>query len=72
MDNVSFHCAASGRPEPIITWTRDGQNVGSGEYLNFTAQTNLDGSVFKCTAENGIGQPATATALLTVKALGMR
>ena len=72
MDNVSFHCAASGKPEPTITWTRDGQNVGiSGEYLNFTAQTNLNGSVYKCTAENGIGQPASATATLTVKALGM-
>ena len=71
MDNVSFHCAASGKPEPTITWTRDGQNVGSGEYLNITAQTNLNGSVYKCTAENGIAQPASATATLTVKALGM-
>ena len=69
MDNVSFHCTASGKPEPTITWTRDGQNVGSGEYLNFTAQTNLDGSVYKCTAENGVGQPASSTATLTL--LGM-
>ena len=72
MDTITFHCTGSGKPEPTITWTRDGQNVGSGEYLNFTAQTNLNGSVYKCTADNGIGQPATATALLTVKALGMR
>ena len=71
MDNVSFHCAASGKPEPTITWTRDGQNVGSGENLNITAQTNLNGSVYKCTADNGVGQPASATATLTVKALGM-
>ena len=71
MDNVSFHCAASGKPEPTITWTRNGQMVGNGEYLNFTAQTNLDGSVYKCTAENGVGQPASATATLTVKGLGM-
>ena len=69
MDNVTFHCAASGKPEPTITWTRDGENVGSGEYLSITAQTNLDGSLYKCTAYNGVGQPASATAYLTV--LGM-
>ena len=69
MDNVTFHCAASGKPEPTITWTRNGQNVGSGEYLSITAQTNLDGSLYKCTAYNGVGQPASATAYLTV--LGM-
>ena len=72
MDSVRFHCTASGNPEPTITWTRDGQNVGSGENLNITAQTNLNGSYYKCTADNGIGQPESATALLTVKALGMR
>ena len=71
MDNVTFHCTASGKPEPTITWTRDGQDVGSGEYLNITAQTTLNGSVYKCTADNGIGQPASATATLTVKGLGM-
>ena len=71
MDNVSFHCAASGKPEPTITWTRNGQDVGKGEYLNITAQTNRNGSVYKCTADNGVGQPASATATLTVKALGM-
>ena len=73
MDSVTFHCAALGKPEPTINWTRDGQNVGNGEYLNFTAQANMDGSSYKCTADNGIAQPAaSATALLTVKALGMR
>ena len=71
MDSVTFHCTASGKPNPTITWTRDGQNAGSGEYLTITAQTNLDGSVYKCTADNGIGQPAIATATLTVKTLGM-
>ena len=71
MDNVTFHCAASGNPEPTITWTRNGQDVGKGEYLSITVKTELNGSVFKCTAENGFGQPASATATLTVKALGM-
>ena len=71
MDNVTFHCTASGKPEPTITWTRDGQDISSGEYLNITAQTTLNGSVYKCTADNGIGQPASATATLTVKGLGM-
>ena len=71
MDNVSFHCTASGKPDPTITWTRNGEKVGSGENLNFTAQTNLSGSVYKCTADNGIGQPASTTATLTVKGLGM-
>ena len=71
MDNVTFHCAASGKPEPTINWTRDGHKVGSGQNLNITAQTNLSGSVYKCTAENGFGQPESATATLTVKAFGM-
>ena len=71
LDSITFRCAASGNPEPTITWTRDGQNVAKGEYLNITAQTTLNGSVYKCTAENGIGQPASATATLTVMALGM-
>ena len=70
MDNVTFHCAASGNPEPTITWTRNGQDVGKGEYLNIAVQTSLNGSVFKCTAENGVREPASATATLTVKALG--
>ena len=70
MDNVTFHCAASGNPEPTITWTRNGQDVGKGEYLSITVKTELNGSVFKCTAENGFGQPASVTATLTVMELG--
>ena len=71
LDNVTFHCAASGNPEPTVTWTRNGQDISSGEYLNITVQTKMNGSVFKCTAENGFGQPASVTATLTVMALGM-
>ena len=70
MDNVTFHCEASGKPTPTVTWTRDGLNVGSGEYLRFKVQAKLDGSSYRCTADNGIGQPAIATAYLTV--LGKR
>ena len=65
--NLSVYCNATGKPAPNITWTRvleDGTNskvlfVGSPWRIvnirrNFTGQ-------YRCTADNGIGNPVNHT-----------
>ena len=65
--NLNVYCNATGKPAPNITWTRvleDGTNskvlfVGSPWRIvnirrNFTGQ-------YRCTAENGIGDPVNHT-----------
>ena len=63
--NASLYCRADGNPTPSISWTRD-HNVGSGSVLHFDSTRLSDNGWYKCTAQNGIGSPATVRVYLDV------
>ena len=66
--NVTFHCNATGDPTPNITWTKDGSPtvLYQGEtYSISNIQRQADGD-YTCTAWNGVGQRANATATVAV------
>ena len=65
-------CAASGKPNPSIKWTK----VGSSDFLsnaslltvvNVTRPTTANCRIqYQCIASNGVGTPAAATASIIV------
>ena len=65
-------CAASGKPNPNIKWTK----VGSSDFLsnaslltvvNATRPKTANSRIqYQCIASNGVGTPATATASVIV------
>lgn len=76
---VSFFCTASGNPTPDIYWQRANKRITSNRQRYFIhdmphgsvlriepAKPRKDDSIFECVADNGIGSPATAAAMLTV------
>ena len=65
---VTLSCKATGKPIPNITWTRVWENgTDSGELSSmdgFYAISNTGRSsngTYRCTASNGIGNPANLT-----------
>ena len=80
---VSFFCKASGNPAPDIHWRKGGKRVSAnrqrymqvdmphGSVLRIEpVKARRDDNVFECVADNGIGEPATASARLDVYAEG--
>ena len=76
---VSFFCKASGNPAPEIHWRKGGRRIKDGRQRYFTVEMphgsvlriepvkyHRDDSAFECVAENGIGEPVTASAQLSV------
>ena len=70
---VTLSCKATGKPIPNITWTRVWENgTDSGELasvdgfyvINNTSRRS--NGTYRCTASNGIGDPANQTAELIV------
>ena len=72
---VTLSCNATGKPTPNITWTRvadDGtdsaplQSVVDGKYAmnNITRGSN---GTYRCTANNGVGDPVNRTVRVTVR-----
>ena len=65
---VTLSCKATGKPIPNVTWTRVWENgTDSGELLSmdgFYVISNTSRSsngTYRCTAFNGIGDPANQT-----------
>ena len=56
-DSVSLNCTADGYPTPTITWTKVSDNSSVSFPLTITGKHN--GGLYRCTADNGIGSPAT-------------
>ena len=70
-DRLNFTCAAYGKPEPKIAWTK----VGSATVITDTPSVSVivdrprtaDNMIqYQCTASNGVETPATATVNVTV------
>ena len=71
-DNITLMCHTSGKPEPIITWTKLGSfvvlsNTSSLTIVNVSRPETPDNMIqYQCTASNGVETPATATVNVTV------
>ena len=71
-DNITLTCNTSGKPQPVITWTK----LGSSEVLSNTSLLTIvnvsrpgtpDNMIqYQCTASNGVETPATDTTTVTV------
>ncbi|KAG7174081.1 Lachesin-like 8 [Homarus americanus] len=70
---VTLECTARGNPEPIIRWSRQegplpsGQRSQQGHRLTLDAVDRHMEGTYLCTADNGIGEPASAAMALTVE-----
>ena len=71
-NNITLMCNASGKPEPIITWTKLNSsvvlsNTSSLTIVNVSRPGTPDNMIhYQCTASNGVETPATATVNVTV------
>ena len=63
-DVVWLNCTADGFPAPNITWTRLSPYRHVRMPIIITGEH--DEGVYRCTANNGIGNPATADVFVTV------
>ncbi|KAL9964773.1 hypothetical protein ACROYT_G028458 [Oculina patagonica] len=56
--SVNISCAATGKPDPEVSWMRNGQIKSSGKkitYLNFDRITRTDDGLYTCRANNSAG-----------------
>ncbi|XP_054161906.1 tyrosine-protein phosphatase Lar-like isoform X2 [Oppia nitens] len=74
---ATFVCAAIGTPKPQIEWRKNGKRlvtqrytvleIPNGSVLRIEpVRANRDNSTYECLAENGVGEPVRAQALLNV------
>ena len=76
---VSFFCKASGNPAPDVYWRKAGRRITSGRQRYIVVdmphgsvlrlepvKSRRDDSVVECVADNGIGEPAVASAKLEI------
>ena len=63
--NVTLTCLADGKPTPNITWMRLSDNRVVNTTL--TDIRKQDAGSYKCTADNGIGNPAMADVRIVVQ-----
>ena len=66
---VLLRCEASGGyPAPSITWAKDGRQLhGAQRTVTIGQSRKSDAARYVCTAHNGVGQPKTAEAYVTVQ-----
>ena len=64
-ERTSISCPAFGRPDPTVTWLRDGQPLGgqaqvvlsaNGQRLHLLRAAERDGGRYTCVATNAAGE----------------
>ena len=63
-DVVQLNCTPDGNPQPTIRWTRLPENNPVAKVLNITGKQ--DEGLYRCTAENDIGNAAIQDVNITV------
>lgn len=63
--NVTLKCLAEGKPTPSITWTRLSDN--SVVTMPLISVSRHDETHYRCTADNGVGTPATRHVVIDVQ-----
>ena len=56
--SVNISCTATGKPDPEVSWVRNGQIKSSGmkiAYLNFDKIKRTDDGLYTCSANNSAG-----------------
>ena len=66
LDEVIFHCTATGNPVPKITWMKNGRTAAEGGTLRFTALRNNSG-LYSCLVDNGLNFTIKAKTFLNVQ-----
>ena len=64
-DVVLLNCTGDGNPLPTINWTRLSDNITVSKVLNIAGKQ--DEGLYRCSAENGIGNAATKDVNITVR-----
>ncbi|XP_003797747.1 brother of CDO isoform X1 [Otolemur garnettii] len=72
--SLILECVASGIPPPRVTWAKDGSSVAGYNKTRFLLSNLLidtaseeDSGTYRCTADNGVGEPGTAAILYDVQ-----
>lgn len=64
-ENVTLDCSATGTPGPNTTWTRlSDHNVVTMPLINISRHDVRD---YRCTADNGVGTPASREVSIDVQ-----
>lgn len=73
-DDVTLTCTGEGTPTPTISWTRlggkkmpDGSDSRSKPEIMYTSVTRKHEGIYKCTAENDLGNKASKTIKVVVE-----
>ncbi|KAK3871120.1 hypothetical protein Pcinc_023712, partial [Petrolisthes cinctipes] len=70
---ITLECQAHGNPEPIIRWSRQGGTLPSGRHTSQGSRLTLENvdrraeGTYLCTADNGIGDPASTAMTITIE-----
>nr|XP_018903286.1 PREDICTED: tyrosine-protein phosphatase Lar isoform X3 [Bemisia tabaci] len=76
---AAFYCAATGGPQPVIQWRKNGKRMaqtqsryqiqdspGMSVLRIYPVRVGRDNTSYECIAENGVGDPVSVTANLTI------
>ena len=74
-EEVVLECEVTGNPQPSLIWSRPDSPLPAGSHtscpanscLNIPSVGRADTGSYLCTADNGVGQPDSASSELVVQ-----